>query len=89
MSHFYAQIPSSMRKTTPTARGNTDTGVTTEAASWAGCIKTRLSCDSKGVDWFEVSMEPWKGKGDTVILASGHVGDMKSVVCPLNAPSKR
>ena len=88
MSHFYATIPTSMRKTTPTARGNVDTGITTETASWKGCIKTRLY-EYEGVDWFEVSMEPWHGKGDTIVLASGHVGDMQSVVCPLNAPSKR
>ena len=88
MSHFYATIPTSMRKTTPTARGNVDTGITTETASWAGCIKTRLY-EYRGVDWFEVTMEPWHGKGDTVVLASGHVGDRNSVICPLNAPYKR
>ena len=88
MSHFYATIPTSMRKTTPTARGNVDTGITTETASWKGCIKTRLY-EYEGVDWFEVSMEPWHGKGDTIVLAGGHVGDMHSVVCPLNAPYKR
>ena len=88
MSHFYATIPTSMRKTTPTARGNVNTGITTETASYMGCIKTRLY-QYKGIDWFEVSMEPWHNIGDTVVLASGHVGDMESVVCPLNAPSKR
>ena len=88
MSHFYATIPTSTRKTTLTAQGSGHTGITTETASWKGCIKTRLY-EYEGTDWFEVSMEPWKGKGDTVILASGHVGDMKSVICPLTAPSKR
>ena len=88
MSHFYATIPTSSRKTTLTASGTADTGVTTYTASWKGAIKTRLY-EYEGVDWFEVSMEPWHGKGDTIVLASGHVGDMQSVVCPLNAPSKR
>ena len=88
MSHFYATIPTSARKTTPTAQGSVDTGITTETASWAGYIKTRLY-EYRGVDWFEVTMEPWHGKGDTIVLASGHVGDVQSVICPLNAPSKR
>jgi hypothetical protein len=96
MSHFYATIPTSTRKTTPTAQGSGHTGITTQAASWKGCIQTRLY-EYKGQDWFEVSMIPWKNVhdddaepvGDSIILASGHVGDMNSVVCPLNAPSKR
>ena len=96
MSHFYATIPTSTRKTTLTAQGSGHTGITTQAASWKGCIQTRLY-EYKGQDWFEVSMIPWKNVhdedaepvGDSIILASGHVGDMNSVVCPLNAPSKR
>ena len=96
MSHFYATIPTSTRKTTLTAQGSGHTGITTQAASWKGCIQTRLY-EYKGRDWFEVSMIPWKNVhdddaepvGDSIILASGHVGDMNSVVCPLNAPYKR
>jgi len=96
MSHFYATIPTSTRKTTPTAQGSGYTGITTQAASWKGCIQTRLY-EYKGQDWFEVSMIPWKNVydddaepvGDTIILASGHVGDKNSVLCPLNAPYKR
>ena len=96
MSHFYATIPTSTRKTTPTAQGSGHTGITTQAASWKGCIQTRLY-EYKGRDWFEVSMIPWKNihdddaepVGDSIVLASGHVGDMNSVVCPLNAPHKR
>ena len=94
MSHFYATIPTSMRKTTPTARGNVDTGITTHAASYKGCIETRLYHSKHGKDWFEVSMVPWKDKegkpvGDTIVLANGWVGDKDSVLCPLNAPYKR
>ena len=96
MSHFYATIPTSSRKTTPTAQGSGHTGITTQAASWKGCIQTRLY-EYKGRDWFEVSMQPWRDVNDddsepvgaSIVLASGHVGDMNSVVCPLNAPYKR
>ena len=98
MSHFYATIPTSTRKTTPTAQGSVDTGITTHTASYKGCIETRLyhTKHENGTheDWFEVSMIPWIDKegepvGDSIVLASGHVGDMNSVVCPLNAPHKR
>ena len=96
MSLFYATIPTSKRATTPSAQGDKDTGITTHAASWKGCIQVRLS-EHRGVDWFEVSMQPWRDVNDddsepvgaSIVLASGHVGDMNSVVCPLNAPHKR
>ena len=42
MSHFYATIPTSTRKTTLTAQGTADTGVTTYTASWKGAIKTHF-----------------------------------------------
>ena len=96
MSHFYATIPTSKRATTPSAQGDKGTGITTHAASWKGCIQVRLS-EHRGVDWFEVVMVPWKNVndddaepvGDYQVLASGHVGDRNSVICPLNAPYKR
>ena len=96
MSHFYATIPTSSRKTTPTARGTADTGITTYTASWKGAIKTRLY-EYEGQDWFEVTMHPWRNVndddsepvGDFQTLASGLVGDRNSVICPLNAPHKR
>ncbi len=96
MSHFYANIPTSKRATTPSASGDQDTGIITNTASWKGCIETRLY-EYKGQDWFEVTMKPWRNVndekatpvGDTQILASGLVGDRNSVICPLNAPHKR
>ena len=96
MSHFYATIPTSTRKTTPTAQGSGHTGITTQAASWKGCIQTRLY-EYEGKDWFEVTMKPWRDVndddsepvGDSQVLASGLVGDRSSIVCPLNAPHKR
>jgi len=96
MSHFYATIPTSSRKTTLTAQGTAHTGITTYTASWKGCIQTRLY-EYEGKDWFEVTMKPWRDVndddsepvGDSQVLASGLVGDRSSIVCPLNAPYKR
>ena len=96
MSHFYATIPTSSRKTTLTASGTAHTGITTYTASWKGCIQTRLY-EYEGKDWFEVTMKPWRDVndddsepvGDSQVLASGLVVDRSSIVCPLNAPYKR
>ena len=46
MSHFYATIPTSARKTVPTARGHKSTGVETIGASWKGGILTSLWHDA-------------------------------------------
>lgn len=42
MSHYYAEIPTSARKTTPTACGHKSTGVTVEAKTWESNFRTRL-----------------------------------------------
>jgi len=74
MSHFYASIPTSARKTVPTARGHKTTGVTVNAASWAGAIETRLWVDADGVDLYEVVQVPHHGAGVERVLAFGIVG---------------
>jgi hypothetical protein len=55
------------------------TGLTTQAASWQGAIETELFCRN-GVDWFEVRMIQWQGRGDYRVIAQGPVGDARSVV---------
>ena len=80
MSHFYAAIPTSARRTTPTARGHTSTGIATYAASYAGRVTTYLWHDEKtGEDRFEVCLSPHEGSGDRGAIASGVVGKLKSV----------
>ena len=75
MSHFYATIPVSARKTTPTARGHKSTGINTVAASYAGSIRVRLWYDPEtGLDMFEVNQSPWEGQGDSHCVAHGVVG---------------
>ncbi len=79
MSHFYAAIPTSARRTIPTARGHTSTGISTFAASYAGRVAVRLY-EKDGKDYFEVTMQPHLGAGDSMLLATGIVGERKSVI---------
>ena len=76
MSHFYGSITESARKTVPTARGHKTTGLTVEAASWAGKVTTRLWHDAEtGLDRYEVIGEPHMGSNwDRKVLAHGIIG---------------
>lgn len=76
MSHFYATIPVSARKTVPTACGHKFTGINTVAASWAGSIRVRLWHDEDtGLNMFEVTQAPWHGHGVSHCIAHGVVGE--------------
>ena len=84
MSHFYAKIPTSARKTVPTARGHKSTGVETIGASWKGGILTSLWHDADtDTDMFEVRMVQHHGAGDSKVLARGTVGDASIVELPI------
>ena len=84
MSHFYATIPTSARKTTPTACGHKSTGVETIGASWKGGILTSLWHDADtDTDMFEVRMVQHHGAGDSKVLARGTVGDASIVELPI------
>ena len=79
MSHFYAEILTSTRKTAPSAQGSVKTGITAYCASYEGRIVTNLWQDSEGIDRFEVTMEAHLGKGDRQMIASGIVGDAEFI----------
>ena len=75
MSHFYASIPTSARKTVATARGHKSTGLEVRAASWAGAVTVTLRhCEATGRDTFEVWQQPHHGQGVHVLVAEGIVG---------------
>ena len=75
MSHFYASIPTSARKTVATARGHKSTGLEVRAASWAGAVTvTMRHCETTGRDTFEVWQELHHGNGVRVQVAEGIVG---------------
>ena len=83
MSHFYATIPTSARRTVPSARGHKSTGIETIGASWHGGILTSLWHDAQtALDMFEVRMIQHHGAGDSKILARGVVGDASIIEFP-------
>ena len=76
MSHYYAQIPQSARRTVPTARGHKSTGITVQAACAEGAIEVRLYHED-GKDHFEVERIPWSYSGESrgrkELLAKGEL----------------
>ena len=78
MSHFYGSIPSSSRRTVPTACATKGGGLKVRAASWAGAIETHLY-HQDGLDRFEVRMVQHQGAGDYKVIASGIVGAADSI----------
>ena len=81
MSHFYAQIPTSARKTMPTARGHKTTGVTAEACSWAGKVSIEFHYNiNTDKDEFTVYMKPHHGRGDSRVICDGIVGESDSLI---------
>ena len=83
MSDLYARIPTSARKTVPTARGFKSTGIEAEVCSWEGKIVSRIWWDEEEQEFrFSVSMAPHHGSGDDMLLATGVVGDKDSARAP-------
>jgi uncharacterized protein (DUF736 family) len=71
MSHFYARISESARKTQPTARAHHSLKV--EAQSWEGKIVTKLIRKEEG-DYFQVWREPHGSSGgDITLIAEGRI----------------
>jgi hypothetical protein len=90
MSDLYARIPTSARKTVPTARGFKSTGIEAEVCSWEGKIVSKIEwkkwMEEDGTMThkfiFEVRMEPHHGTGDSLLLATGVVGDKDTARAP-------
>lgn len=71
MSHFYARISESARKTQPTARAHHSLIV--EAQSWEGKIVTKLIREKDG-DYFQVWRMPHGSSGGSdVLLSEGRI----------------
>lgn len=63
MSHFYAKIDRSARKTPATARGNKP-GMSVSLASYSGAVRLSIWYDEEtGLDLFRVDQEPWDNDG--------------------------
>tara|TARA_R100001377_G_scaffold896_2_gene766 strand:+ start:1040 stop:1279 length:240 start_codon:yes stop_codon:yes gene_type:complete len=79
MSHFYASIPVSARKTTATARGHKSTGLTVKAASWSGAIEVEFKHNEEtGLDEFVVRHVTHENHGINATIAEGCVGRVAS-----------
>ena len=76
MSHFYASIPVSARKTIATACGTKSSGLVTTTASFDGAIEVQLHHDkSTGKDHFEIRQVPHLGAGISNLIAEGILGE--------------
>ena len=75
MSHFYAAISKSARKTTPTARGHRSTGIETVTQSFNGQIRTVLWYDAvTNQDMYKVILQPHgTSSHDGLVLATGAI----------------
>ena len=83
MSDLYARIPTSARKTVPTARGFKSTGISAVVCSWEGKIVSKIWLDEEEQEFrFSVSMAPHHGKGDDLLLSVGVVGDKDTASSP-------
>ena len=56
MSHFYARINQSGRKTDATARGHKTTGIGTITRSWNNEVRTTINADEDGNDVIHVTL---------------------------------
>lgn len=76
MSHFYAQIIESARKTQATARGHKNTGIRMQAASYSGGIEVVLRHNEEtGKDEYQINEIPWSGAGRLRRIAKGILGE--------------
>ena len=85
MAHFYGTLQGARGEAT--RLGHKSTGVTTRAASWAGCVRVELWHDEEtDTDWARVSLEPWHGEGRQATL---YVGPVSGADTPDADPNER
>lgn len=73
MAHFYGTLRGSRGEAS--RLGTIVSGLSVNAASWAGSISVRLWHDEKaGVDRFRICQEPHHGAGISETIAEGIVG---------------
>jgi hypothetical protein len=74
MAHFYGTVQGDRGEAS--RMGGKRGGLTTQAASWQGSVRTRLY-EKDGQDYALVSLEPWQGAGVSKVLYDGPVGGEK------------
>jgi hypothetical protein len=79
MSHFYARIPTSARRTVATARGHKSTGIAAEVLTFDGGVRVSIRHAGGGdLVWVERIPHPQSGRGASEVIA----------VFPVTCPSK-
>ena len=74
MSHFYGVLGGSRGEATRC--GTKKSGLVTYAASWDGAIRTHVWHDHQiSKDRYEVWEAPWKGVGNSKLIAKGVIND--------------
>lgn len=74
MSQFYGTLKGQSR-TRATRRGGKMSGITTQAASWAGGVEVYVYADEQGTERYRVSLIPWQGRGPAREICSGILGE--------------
>jgi len=72
MSHFYGTVQGARGEAT--RGGMKNSGLKTNAASWAGCIRVELY-ERDGKDYFHITETPWDGQGRSRMIAQGIIGE--------------
>lgn len=79
MAAFYGVVRGARGKVTRC--GTPASGLSTEAASWQGCIRVEVYVRGKGPDMCRVTMIPWEGKGTLKLLYAGPIGTYAPIKC--------
>ena len=70
MSHYYARIPTSARRTVPTARGHKSTGISAEVLTYDGGVRVSIRHAAGGdIVTVERIPHPQSGRGKSEIIA--------------------
>lgn len=70
MSHYYARIPTSARRTTPTARGHKSTGIAAEVLTYDGGVRVSIRHTGGGdIVTVERIAHPQSGRGKREVIA--------------------
>jgi hypothetical protein len=69
MSKFYGTVEGNRGEATRC--GTPKSGITTQAASWKGAIRTVVFVDDQGRDAYRVEMIPWQGAGESRVIETG------------------
>jgi hypothetical protein len=74
VSHFYGTLKGTRGQATRC--GSKSSGITVQAASWAGAVEVRMWHDEEtGRDYFSVEQFQWHGRGARRDIAHGYVGE--------------